>query len=77
MALAGSMGATPLLDTVSDGMSFTYTAPDGAPHAVWYADAATVGRRFALAAARGMGFGVWRLGQEDQRVWDDPLVRAP
>jgi spore germination protein YaaH len=58
-------------------MSFTYTAPDGAPHAVWYADAATVGRRFALAAARGMGFGVWRLGQEDQRVWDDPLVLAP
>ncbi len=76
MTLAGSMGVTPRLDAVSDGMSFTYTAPDGAPHAVWYADAATVGRRFALAAARGMGFGVWRLGQEDQRVWEDPLVLA-
>ncbi len=77
MALAGSTGAAQQLDATSDGMSFGFTAPDGALHAVWFADATTVGRRFALAASRGMGFGVWRLGQEDQRIWDDPLVLGP
>jgi hypothetical protein len=27
-----------------------------------------------LAKSRGLGIGFWRLGREDQRVWDDPLL---
>jgi hypothetical protein len=41
---------------------------------VWLADAQTAGRRFALAAERGLGIGVWRLGREDQRLWAHPLL---
>ena len=74
MALATSAGVVPRLDPVSDGMTFSYTDGAGAPHAVWFADATTVGHRFALARARGMGFGVWRLGEEDPRIWDNPLL---
>ena len=25
---------------------------------------------------RGLGLGFWRLGSEDQRIWDDPHDRA-
>jgi spore germination protein YaaH len=27
-----------------------------------------------VAKDRGLGFGVWRLGQEDPGVWDAPLA---
>ena len=27
-----------------------------------------------LARERGLGIGFWRLGEEDQRVWDDPQI---
>lgn len=78
VAMAGAMGASMRLDPVSDGMTFAYTDAGGAPHNVWFSDASTVERRFALATARGIGIGVWRLGQEDQRVWDSPLLaRVP
>ena len=77
IAAAAQAGAVPQLDPLSDGMTFAFTAQDGAPHSVWFADATTVGRRFALASGAGMGIGVWRLGQEDQRIWDDPLVAGP
>lgn len=78
LALAGRAGASPLLDPITDGLTFKYTDDAGAPHDVWLADATTVERRFAVATARGMGIGVWRLGQEDQRLWDSPLLaRVP
>ena len=63
-------------DLTTDAMTFTYTGSDGAPHAVWYSDATTVENRFELATARGMGIGVWRLGREDQRLWNSPLLAA-
>ena len=28
----------------------------------------------ALARDRGLGIGFWRLGHEDQRIWDDPQI---
>ena len=31
-------------------------------------------RRVRLARDRGLGVGFWRLGREDQRIWDDPLL---
>ena len=78
MALAQAKGVTARLDAPTDGLTFRYADPDGTAHDVWFADATTVERRFALATARGLGIGVWRLGQEDQRLWDSPLLaRVP
>ena len=53
---------------------FSYTDAGGVPHEVWYPDAATIARRVTLARDRGLGIGFWRLGEEDQRVWDDPQI---
>ncbi len=74
MELAAAVGASPQLDPVSGGMTFSYTDAGGAPHAVWFADARTVERRFEIAQARGLGIGVWRLGKEDQRIWRSALA---
>ena len=79
LALAQARGATPRLDPVDrrDDLPL-HRCRTATPHDVWYADATTVERRFALATARGLGIGVWRLGQEDQRLWDSPLLaRVP
>lgn len=70
-----SLGATTWLDTSVDGVHSTYTDAGGAPHDVWFPDAGTTGRRLQMAADRGFGgVGFWRLGMEDQRVWDNPLI---
>jgi spore germination protein YaaH len=69
------MGAVTTLDASVDGMHATYTDGSGVGHDVWYPDAGTTGRRMQMAHDRGFGaVGFWRLGMEDQRVWDDPLV---
>jgi spore germination protein YaaH len=73
-ALIAQHGATTVLDPVSDAWTFSYTDAAGVPHEVWYPDAATISRRVALARERGLGIGFWRLGEEDQRVWDDPQI---
>ena len=74
IALAQRVGATPVRDEASDSMHFTYTDSVGKRHEVWYGDATTLASRFALAREAGIGVGVWRLGNEDQRVWSDPLL---
>jgi spore germination protein YaaH len=73
-ALIAQHGATPVLDPLSDAWTFSYTDGAGVPHEVWYPDAATIARRVTLARERGLGIGFWRLGEEDQRVWDDPQI---
>ncbi|HEX8645399.1 MAG TPA: glycosyl hydrolase family 18 protein [Thermoleophilaceae bacterium] len=77
IALAQRVGATPVRDAASDAMHFTYTGADGKRHEVWYGDATTVASRLALAREAGIGTGFWRLGDEDQRIWSDPLLSAP
>ena len=69
------LGAATQLDPASDNWHATYTDGDGVNHDVWYPDATTSGRRIRVAAERGFGgVGFWRLGLEDQRLWDDPLL---
>ena len=63
-----------VLDSASDTYHATYTAA-GVAHDVWYPDGATIGDRIRMAADHGLGgVGFWRLGREDQRLWDDPLL---
>jgi spore germination protein YaaH len=74
--LIARQGATPVLDPVADAWTFSYTDAAGVGHEVWYPDAATIARRVQLARERGLGIGFWRLGREDQRVWDDPQIAS-
>ncbi len=75
MPLLASYGATGVLDPVADNLHATYVDGAGSAHEVWYPDATTTGRRVGLAKSRGFGgIGFWRLGLEDQRVWDDPRL---
>jgi spore germination protein YaaH len=74
-ALIGMTGAQVRYDAAQDAMAFSYTDPFGVGHDVWYTDAITQGRRIQLARQAGLGgIGVWRLGSEDQRLWDDPAL---
>jgi spore germination protein YaaH len=71
------MGATVQLDPTADNYHATYSDANGVPHDVWYPDATTSGRRIQLAHDRGLGgVGFWRLGAEDQRLWDNPFLAA-
>jgi spore germination protein YaaH len=54
---------------------FTYTDGAGMTHTVYFANASSVDARFAVARAHGIGVGMWRLGSEDQTVWDDPTLQ--
>jgi spore germination protein YaaH len=73
-AIVRRTGATPRHDSASDSMTFSYQDGSGTPHEVWYTDAGTTHTRMQMARDHGFGVGFWRLGNEDQRVWDDPLL---
>jgi spore germination protein YaaH len=75
--LVAAVGAAPVLDPVAGSWHFSYTDGAGVGHEVWYGDATTFAQRIALARDRGLGVGVWRLGSEDQRLWDLPGLAAP
>lgn len=73
LALAQSVGATPVRDPASGEMTFAYTRA-GVSHRVWYEDAHAILERIAIARRRGLPAGVWRLGEEDQTLWSSPGV---
>jgi spore germination protein YaaH len=73
-ALSARYGAAPVYDPTKDSWRLSYTDEAGTPHEIWYSDANAVANRMALARDRGLGIGFWRLGQEDTRVWDHPLI---
>ena len=74
MALRARTGATPVHDPVEDAYHFSYRDSAGS-HDVWYTEAATQATRIKLVRAAGLGgVGFWRLGREDQRLWDNPAL---
>jgi spore germination protein YaaH len=75
-ALAARYGATPTYDPDVDAWTLSYTDDAGTARAVWYPDATTTANRIGIARERGLGIGFWRLGQEDDRVWNDPRLVA-
>lgn len=73
-SLMASVGAAPAWDSLAAAPHFSYIDAQGVGHDVWYTDAATLDAHIRLARDRGMGFGVWRLGREDQTIWGHPLL---
>jgi spore germination protein len=71
--LVGSIGATPVLDSAVDEMTFSYTRA-GVEHRVWYLNARAVADRLRIGRERGLMVGVWRLGGEDQSLWSSAPV---
>jgi spore germination protein YaaH len=72
--LAARYGVRPRLDPTAYSWHFRYTDPQGVGHDVWFNDRTTIAARMQVAKERGLGFGVWRLGQEDPGIWDVPLM---
>ena len=69
------MGATPRRDPGSQELTFTYTDEAGVPHVVWYMDAHAVAALLRVGREAGLGVGLWRLGNEDQRLWSSAVLR--
>jgi chitodextrinase len=74
--LMAQIGATPQWDPVGREPYFTYTDASGTSHTVYFANAPSVDARFAVARANGLGVGMWRLGTEDQTMWNDPSLQS-
>jgi spore germination protein YaaH len=74
-SLLAQVGATPAWDQVAQEPYFTYTDPTNTQHTVYYANAPSVDARYAVARANGLGIGMWRLGTEDQTMWNDPTLQ--
>jgi spore germination protein YaaH len=68
LALAKSVGATPVRDPASGEMTFSYML-SGVRHTVFYLDAHAIAARLSVARAAGLASGLWRLGSEDQSLW--------
>jgi cortical fragment-lytic enzyme len=71
--LARAHGASPAYDATADAWRLVFTDA-GQQHEVWFPDAETTRSRLQVAADNGMPIALWRLGQEDQRLWADPLL---
>ncbi len=76
-SLIAAVGAAPVVDPIAGAPHFSYSDPGGVPHDVWYTDARSMDALIRLAADRGLGFGVWRLGREDPAIWEHPLLGTP
>ncbi len=59
-----------LYDEAAQSPYFYYTAPDGAPHAVWFEDARSIDAKLALVAEYGLrGVGYWSLMRDMPQNW--------
>jgi spore germination protein YaaH len=74
MTLAGELGITPEWEATAQSPHFSYTDSEGVRHEVWYVDRQSLGARAALASSLGLGVGLWRLGSEDQSIWELPQL---
>ena len=75
MGQIAALGATPVWDPTQGGFHFRYRDPRGVFHDVWYTDVNSIALRLQIAKARGLGgVGLWRLGREDPKIWEHPLI---
>ena len=73
VALAANLRITPQWDQSSHSPHFSYTAAKGVYHEVWYVNQRSLSERATVANSLKMKLGVWRLGREDQTIWQLPL----
>jgi spore germination protein YaaH len=76
VALAHAEHAVVRRDPASAELTFDYTDAEGAPHEVWSMDATAVAALLRIAHAHGLATGLWRLGEEDQRVWSSSQIAS-
>ncbi|MCI7597881.1 MAG: glycosyltransferase [Prevotella sp.] len=70
MSLAADTGSPIDFDTNTYSLNFSYEGQDDVTHQVYFNDAATNFNTMRYGCEYGVaGFGVWRLGSEDQRLW--------
>ena len=68
--LAVRYGADIQFDTAAQSPWFEYTAPDGAPHVVWFEDARSMSAKLRLIDAYGLyGAGYWNLMRPYPQGW--------
>ncbi|HTM46324.1 MAG TPA: glycosyltransferase [Polyangiaceae bacterium] len=71
MDLARAAGAQPLFEEQIENGHFGYIDKDGRTHDVWFQDALTTWNEMATLKARGIRrIGLWRLGTEDETIWN-------
>ncbi|MGA7733483.1 MAG: glycosyl hydrolase family 18 protein [Chloroflexia bacterium] len=69
-AITRQSGATSGYDNAAHAPWARYTL-NGVPRHVWYEDQRSFDAKMELVGGRGMaGFALWRLGQEDPRIWN-------
>jgi spore germination protein YaaH len=69
VALAHAQHAVVRRDPASAELTFDYTDTAGVSHEAWAMDATAVAALLRIAHEHGLATGLWRLGEEDQRVW--------
>ncbi len=69
-SLQSELGVTPEWESTAQSPHFSYVDEAGVPHQVWYVDEQSIAQRASLAASLGLGVGLWRLGEEDQSIWE-------
>ena len=70
MSLAADSGTPILFDPETYSLGFSYDDEDDVTHQVCFNDAATNFNTLRYGCEYGVaGFGVWRLGSEDHRLW--------
>jgi len=74
LALESELGIVPEWEATAQSPHFSYVDGAGVHHEVWYVDQQSLAARAAVATSLGMGIGLWRLGEEDQSVWELPAL---
>jgi spore germination protein YaaH len=73
-ALDSELGVAPEWEEAAQSPHFSYVDGSGVTHQVWYTDERSIGARATLARSLGLGVGLWRLGSEDQSVWEQTAL---
>ncbi len=73
VTLADQLGVTPEWEATAASPHFSYSE-NGVDHEVWYVDRQSLEARAALASSLGLKVGLWRLGTEDQSIWELPQL---
>jgi spore germination protein YaaH len=74
LALENELGVVPEWEPTAQSPHFSYTDGSGVHHEVWYVDQQSLAARASLASSLGLKIGLWRLGTEDQSIWELPLL---